>query len=260
MLIKNFVLNIKSRKLWIVILMGIVIALGITTYTFIEVSSKDKKAEYLDITKILKKDNVFNMQSYHTEYEVTVLSNKNRSVYNMKEWYTQKKESQKSDSFKFEYLNSENNPTIYILKDNTLQIKNVSELNKYLINDYIVKKENLLSISTFVHLYSKIVDQINLNKTCKCCWIENKVENEKIYSRIFFTLNNAKAIDCDICKEYSAILSAGLSVYTIELVIDKKTEIPIELNIYSDKSKIWMAVTYKSFNINPKFDEKVFSF
>ncbi|MNP87530.1 hypothetical protein D3C76_1884840 [compost metagenome] len=53
---------------------------------------------------------------------------------------------------------------------------------------------------------------------------------------------------------------SGMDIESLELVLDKKTNIPLELNIRNEKDKIWAAITYKVFNINEKIDEKVFAF
>lgn len=260
MFVKNIVVKFSQKRLWVIIASAVLVAIVLITISIIAVSSVARnryKDGYQSIVEALNKENVFNATSYYTEYEATTISNKNRNVYVVKEWFTKKDEN--NLWFKFEMTNSLNQTIVYIIKDNTLTVKNYDQINVYVINNYMTKTTNLMSIYTFVSLYKSLEEQINIGTPSNLFVINNSVDDSKIHLNIEFELNNALEERTVIYEKYSDILSYGLDIKNIELQLDKKSNLPNQINIFDSKSNIYLAITYKFFKINEKFEDKVFA-
>ncbi len=265
MYIKNIMFSLKSKKIWIVIILAVIVAAILICYTTFCVVNNVKNKEYLNeyssIISSLGKENIFNATSYEAEYELTVISNKNRNVYNVKEWYLNKSQDKNTNEyFKYILSGSSNEEAIYLIKDNTLTIKNYNQIGEYKLENYIGYNTNLMSIKTFVDLYKNIENEIVNNNSVCCFKTSSKLNEDNICLYIQF-LNNAKIDEsCNLCEKYKDILKYGLNIDSIELILDFKTKIPISINIYDKNMNIIMSITYKSFVLNNQKDEKVFAF
>lgn len=262
MFVKNFVIDLKGKKLWIIIGLALITSITLIILSFVQVSKGSNGISFDNLFSMLSKENIFNMSSYYSECEATVLSNKNRNVYNFNEWYQKNKSG--NETFRFEFLNNGTPSTTYIFKDNILQVKNIDQISVYSIEQYLIQKTNLFSTVTFIDMYNKIEngikDKTTKDEVSKCFKIENKSDDSKIYLTILFSKENIRKSYLEMCKMLDGLLSQGMNVERVELVLDKKTNTPNLLNVYDDKDKIWLAITYKTFKINAEIDEKIFAF
>ncbi|MNI56128.1 hypothetical protein D3C73_1111170 [compost metagenome] len=93
-----------------------------------------------------------------------------------------------------------------------------------------------------------------------CSTIENIEKDGKVYMNIKFDKKIGKIEGCPICEKYNDLLSNGISISSVQLVLDEKSNLPLELNVFNKQNDIWLAITYKSFNLNEKIDENLFAF
>jgi len=239
------VLNIRNflqNKLTLIIfsLISILIILSIVIYT-LAVRTNILRGTIIDdiIGKIGEKDSIFNMHSYYTEFEITVISNKNTNTYTMKEWY------KKDIGTKQEYLDSESSKVdIITTKDKTI-IKNENQKNILKIDPYLTSYTNILSINTFLDIYNKSTEQ-------SCCFTAASYEKA----------NNINMIIDNICKntgeckcEYMNIVK---NVSKVELKLDKNTGLPLTYIVYDNDKKECISIVYNKFDINQNIDNKIF--
>lgn len=235
----------KSKRLWIVITLAVVIAISLIITSFICV--------YFKTDEKLNNDNdLFDLKGYYTEYELLTFSNKNQNSYYIKEWYLN---DNGSESFKTEFESASKDKVTYILTENTLKISSDKQLSSFNIDSFNISKKNLLSLSTFFEIYNKILNN-NDNKTMK---IENKnIDNTKHYIIYIDKSENENDNDNAVFEEYNEILNDGLNISKIELVVNDKN-IPIEYYILDDKENVITGIKYTNFDIIDKFDEKIFA-
>ena len=88
-----------------------------------------------------------------------VLSNKNENNYKIKEWYIKDSDDYK---FRIETNNDENN-FIYLGNKNSIYIKSEQQISSFNLQNYNLKRNNLLSISSVVEIL------YNLELLCKKC-------------------------------------------------------------------------------------------
>lgn len=245
-----YILNLyKNKRLWIVISIAILIAISLIVITFASVFTISD-----EIVKINKEDFI-NLNSYYAEYELNVYSNKNQNRYYMKEWYNKK--SDDDYNFRIETNNDGINFT-YIIANNSLSIKSDSQLNYMKLNDYIIDRKNVASISTFLELFKRIADTNNTDNKGDCCKIKvEEIDNKVNYSII---LNNNSDSNCKICNDYKEITYSGMKISSFELVLDKDSLMPLEYIVYTVDGKTWADIIFTKFDINADFDEKIFAF
>ncbi len=231
---------LKEKKIIMIIITAITIACILIATTFYIVN---KDSNGFNLGNVLNKDSIMDITSYFADYSITIQSNKNTNNYQMKEWYS-KNEKNNTERFKFETLSANNEKISYLIENNQVKIKNESQKNEFYLSDYIVKKENIMSISTFIGIYKKIING-NIDN---CCKIENVDEDQKISYKIIFGNN-----DCDICKEYSDLVKDGIKISAIELLINKDTSKPTEMFVYNSDNKVYIDISYNSFEINTVF-------
>lgn len=244
-----FVVNLdKNKRLWIVISFAILVAISLIVITFTSVFTisdeiiKNSKEDFIDL------------KSYYTEYELNVYSNKNQNKYYMKEWYSEKSEN--DYAFRIETNNDGVNFT-YILANNSLSIKSDNQLNYMKLNDYIIDKKNVVSISTFIDLFKRINSMEKSSKE-DCC----KIKIEEIDNKVCYgvTLNNNSDENCNVCSEYKEMTYSGMKISSFELVLDKDSLMPLEYIVYTVDGKTWADIVFIKFDINADFDEKIFAF
>ena len=232
----------KSKRLWIVILLALAVAASLIITSFISV--------YLKKDENIDENVLFNLNSYHAEYELVVFSNKNQNSYFIKEWYLN---DNGNESFKIEFENALKDKFSYVLTKNNLNINSDKQLSDFHLDGYNINKKNLISISTFLELYSKVLSA-NQEKIMK---IENKnIDNTKHY--IIHIDNADNKNPSEIVEEYDDILSEGLNISKIELVVNDKN-IPIEYYVFNDKQNVIIGIKYTKFDIIDKFDENIFA-
>ena len=242
-----YIINLyKNKRLWIVILFAIFVAITLIVITFSSVFTISD-----EIVKNSKED-FMDLKSYYTEYELNVYSNKNQNKYFMKEWYMEK--SNEEYNFKIETNNDGTNFS-YILANNSLSVKSDNQLNYMKLNDYIIDRKNVASISTFIDIFRKINTAENIEKKEDCCKMKIEEEDNKICYSIM--LNNNSDKNCSICSDYKEITYSGMKISSFELLLDKENLQPLE---YTVDGKTWADIIFTKFDINADFDEKIFAF
>ena len=255
MFIKSLNLNFKdrsTRKISAIIIFAIIVAIALILITSISVlSQKDI------IREEGSKENFFDIKSYHTKFNVKTISNKNTNTYEMEEYYL--KDEAGKESFKFTTKNSDGTTIVYTISDGILSIKNEKEKSEYTLSNYLVNKENLLSISTFIELYNDMIEYTknNSDKNIQSFKVENINKDDTIRYKI--TFNNTKD-DCKICKKYEGINNTNIYVQKVELVYNTVLEKPIEYIAYSKDNKAFIDINFINFDRNIKIDKKIFAF
>lgn len=239
------VFNVKKflqNKLTIILfsLIAILVILSIIIYTLAMKTSILRGSIIQDIIgRIGTKDNIFDMDDYYAEYEVTIVSNKNTNTYIMKEWY------KKDVGIKQEYLDSERSKVNIINTKNSLVIKNENQKNILTLDPYLASYTNVLSISTFLDIYNKSVEK-------STCFSANSYEK----------VNNINMIIDNICKmkencncEYKNIVK---NVSKIELKLDKNSGLPLTYIVYDNDKKECISIVYNKFDINQNIKDSTF--
>lgn len=245
-----FILNLdKNKRLWIVISIAILIAISLIVITFTSVFTISD-----EIVKLNKKDFI-DLNSYYTEYELNVYSNKNQNKYYIKEWYMQKDNGEYS--FRMDTNNDGSNFT-YILENNSLSITSDNQLNYMKLNDYVLDRKNVASISTFLSIFRKINSSEKENIEDSCCKLRIEETDDRICYKI--SLNSNSDENCEICNEYKDLTHSGMKILSFELVFDRDSLMPIEYIVYTIDGKTWADIIFNKFDINLDFDEKTFTF
>ena len=240
-----FILNVKKilkNKLTIVIfgLISILVILSILVYTLAMKTNILRGTPIGNIiTRIGNNHNVLNMTSYYSEFEITIRSNKNINTYVMKEWY------KKDVGTRQEFIDSSNDKVnILTLPEKTI-IKNENQKNIMVIDEYITKYTNLLSINTFLNIYEKY-------KGKECCFDANSYEK---VNNINMILDNTCKMGDNCNCDVSAVVK---QVSKMELKLDKNTGKPITYIIYSHNKNECISIVYNKFDINANIDENKF--
>ena len=253
--IKGFrVKNQKIQKLWIIMFIAFVVAVSLIILSFFFIfknSNKDKSN--IDL---------FNFNSYYTKYSIKTYSNKNQNTYMMEEYCLK---NSNDINFRFNTINSDNDYS-YIIKDNTFYIKSDNQLGEF--KNEINKKfnNNLLSLYTYINIYTKLNEIIENNLLNESKKIVTNVEEKDGYISYKISLNiDEKENKNSLEKEnefikYIETIYSDMKVSMLELVIDKNTHKPTQYIVYTADNKGYIDITYEEFEFNPKIDEKVFSF
>lgn len=235
--------NDKSKILWCIILTAVTVAallIGITMYLLakqgeIEININNDKA-----------DAIFKANSYKYNSEVIVIGNKTTNKYYIEEKY--KKEDDK-ESFDIKTINENGTEINYTIDKNGLKVKSTSQISEYILSDYVVKKTNLLSISTFISLYNDIENYITSNEPNDSVKIEVEEVEDKILYRIVFNDYNI-----DIFESYREILNDTVRISKMELLLSKDTKKPLEYIVYNKENKGYIDINYSFFDITDKFN------
>lgn len=236
MYIKNVKISIsKDKKLWAVMLCALVVAIALILYSVINI----RKGVSIQDDKI----SIFSLESYKTKYKVTIKSNKNQNIYDINEYYM--REDTGRENFRFEIINDNSLKFTSIYTDGKVKIVSDEQISSLMLNDYNLRKENLLSINTFISLYNDVVEN---NKD----YITIKLEEED--NKVIYRLIANKE---EICKDDNLKFLDKVSM--IELVINKQTNLPIELVVYDNNENMYIDIVYEIFDTNSKIDEKLFA-
>jgi len=228
LLIKSFRID-KSKRLWIIILFALIIAIALILIAFIRIYSKNEK---------IMENNIYDIKGYEAEYTITIVSNKTKNTYDMYEYFS---ENNEKDYFKFEFTNDANEKYTYIFKDKSITISSNKQINILNIKDYDFFKENLISLSTFFKIYK----DIELKKDNNYKLEKNKVDNTTILS--ISPLN----------KE-GEMFRKELNISKLELIIDMNNK-PIEYYVLDKYNNVIIGIKFNKFDVLEKFDEKIFA-
>lgn len=228
--------SIKSKKIWIVILTAITVAIvliGITIYQIVN-------DENVNIG-IGNKINIFDIKKYDCGANVKIYGNKTINDYYIEEEYESIDEQYK---YKFKAKNESNSEVSYLIENNTLKISSDSQISEYILSDYIVKKSNILSFSTFISMYNDVEKYIKENNNSDYIKIEiEEIEDKTCYRMI---INNSKI---DILNEYKDIFKEGMNINKFELFILNETNIPKEYIIYDKNDNAYIDIQYTFFSL-----------
>ncbi|MEG1705192.1 MAG: hypothetical protein RR290_01280 [Clostridia bacterium] len=229
---------IIKYKLYIIVSLAVTIAIILIIISFSSVI-KLPKIDKIDGVDILKSN------SYYAEYNITEISNKNRNIYSMKEWY---KKVFGNEFFKFSYYDKLKNEVSYIIANGRAKIENSAQLNTYIVNENSIKKTNLYSISTYI-------DMINNLEKNKC--IKINIIGEENTKKIEIILDRVLHSKCENCK-YNDLFSDGLKIDKIEISILKN--IPKNILVFKNDNEVYLDIDCLKFDNNINILDNMFVF
>lgn len=232
----------KLQKLWVILFVAFSVAVFLIALSFYFIFSiKDDTSN--------SKCDVFDCKFYHFKSNVTIYGNKNQNSYDIEE-YCNLDLRKTRVNMKSQYMNYS-----YISTDNSFYIKSDSQILTMGDESYNNDKINILSLSTFISIYNDVKKSGGKDESLNMFSIkESQKDNKVIYT---ITLDSKKTNSNNM---YSSIINSGMNITKMELIMDKIGNKPEEYIIYSNGDKAYADIIYSEFQINPKFDEKVFSF
>lgn len=223
----------KSKRLWIVILTALTVASMLLAITVYKVMGENSNIENLSNI-----DNIFSTLNYECKYHVSVLSNKTLNKYNFKEIY--EKRDEENEYFCFITKNELGEEIKYIIDEKSLKITSSSQINEYILSNYVVSKKNLLSISTFINLYNNLKVNYQENSENKSYKIEiEEIENIISYKIIFLNFDN------ELLGEYKEFENLS----KMELLLSKESRLPLQYIVYDKDGNAFIEVEYTFFSI-----------
>lgn len=229
MYVKGFMIGFdKNKRLWAIMFFAIIIALTLIITAFVNVYKANTKiisSEDIDIEKIT---------SYTAKYNLNVKSNKNENNYTIEEKYGKNEEN---EYFKFSIF-SDDEIITYTLNDGALSIKSNKQKLEYTLSDYIIKKENVISIATFFDLYKSFRKDEKNNF---------KITVEEQDNKIMYIINIGK--DQKALEEYNFLKD----ISKLEIIIDKEKKLILEYLVYDRDYNLYIDITYDNFIINKYF-------
>lgn len=211
---------LKSKKRWIIFVIITTILLFLIGI-FLMIRQIDK----IQNGSKFKGNLDLNFTNYYTEYDMTVISNKNVNTYNVKEWHKE------GVITKLEYLDYMKNVVTIVLEGNICSITNSGNTARLMINN-MYNNRNIASLSTFHHMY-------NSNKPECCCEKTKYVKEEEIIASINFkqgcTCGCKAMVDELGISKLELILVEGIPKNYIVYDKNKKEYISIVYNIYEKK-------------------------
>lgn len=250
MYIKSFGINIdKSKRLWGIILIALLIAIILIVASFLLIFNVSNKE---NITKV---SDLVNAKSYYAEYDIKIISNKNENNYKIKEWYVKDGDEYK---FRVETNNKENNFT-YLGNKNSIYIKSDEQINSLNIQDYNLKRNNILSISSFIEILNELSLSIENNGYIdkKCCKLKETEENDTLKYTLYLNKKIPEKDSCGICNKFEEI---GTKISKLEVILYKEKIVPKQYIIYDINEIAYINIIYNKFSVNNEFDEKIFAF
>lgn len=238
MYIKNIKLTInKDKRLWVIMFIALIIATVLVFYSIFKILKGN--------INIQNKETIFSLNSYDAEYKAVIKSNKNQNTYKIKEEYLQEEKTGK-DMFRFEIIDDNNLRFISLYDGENIKIVSDSQIGNFILENYEVNKENLLSIATFISLYNDVMNGLSEDFLVRIEEEDIRTIYKLIVKKTENQVNNTK-------------LSFLKSVSMLELIVNEETNLPMELVIYDNSNNMYIDVIYEKFDINPKFEEKLFA-
>lgn len=234
-------LNIKkdrNKLLWFIILGAITIAVMLISVTIYKLLNDENVNLNLNIDS---KVNVFETSYYKYGANIKIYGNKTINNYYIEEEYEDVNGNYK---FKFDTKNDNNNMVTYKIENNTLKISSEGQINEYVLGEYIVKKTNVLSISTFISLYNDVEKYLKENPDSQEIKIE--VDNRENITSYKVIVNNKENT---ILSSYKDIFESGMNITKFELCISSDTKLPTEYRVYDKEDKTYLDVQYTFFSL-----------
>lgn len=236
----------KVQKIWVAIIIAVIVAVSLIITSFYLVFNSKNKISSQDL---------FDFSSYYTKYNVVTYSNKNQNTYTMEEYCKKENSNLK---FRFNTI-SDNANYSYIVTPDSFSIKSENQINEFNNYNYLQKNTNVLSLATFVEIYKIVDDKIKENKFSNN-GIKLELEQRDDITSYNIIFESTKIDETNELYKYKEALVNGMKVSKLELIVDNKTKLPAEYIVYLESGKAYIDIVYDEFKINPKFEEKVFSF
>lgn len=225
MYVKGFRIGFdNSKKLWLVMLgaVSIAILLIVIAFTSIYSNLNNNSVKSFDIKDI---------KDYKVSYTLNVKSNKNQNYYKMEEEYRNK---DGNEFFLFKIYNGDEIIT-YTFENGTLSIKSNIQKLEYVLSEYMLKKENVISVSTFLDLYREIDENKNDNFSISISEYDNKVSYKINIKLKKENLENYKFLD---------------NISKLELIVDKENKKVDEYVVYDNNGNAYIDIIYDNFVIH----------
>ena len=236
----------KVQKIWIAIIIAVIVAVSLIITSFYLVFNSGHEVNSQDL---------FDFSSYYTKYNVVTYSNKNQNTYIMEEYCKKENSNLK---FRFNII-SDNTNYSYIVTPDSFSIKSENQINEFNNYNYLQKNTNVLSLATFIEIYLTVDNKIKENKFSNN-GVKLELEQRDDTASYNIIFESAKIDENDELYKYKEALVNGMKVSKLELIVDNKTKLPAEYIVYLESGKAYIDIVYNEFKINPKFEEKVFSF
>ena len=214
--------SLKSKVKWQIIVFCVsIIILSVSIFLMLGIIKKIKNGD------VVKNKINLNFEEYYTQYDMTVISNKNINTYNVKEWHKE------GVMTKMEYLDYMKNVVAITLQNNGCSISNSGNVAKFVINN-MTDNKNIASLNTFGYLY-------NLNcDNCKCVKTQHVKDDETIIQISF-----KEGCSCGCCK-----IIEDIGISKLELIyIDG---MPKNYTVYDKNKKEYISIVYNTFEKNSK--------
>lgn len=226
MYVKGFKIGFdNSKKLWLIMLGAVSVAILLIVIAFTSIYSN------LNSNISVKSFDIKQIENYKISYTLNVKSNKNQNYYKMEEEH---KKSQDKEFFEFKIYNGDEIIT-YTFENDTLSIKSNVQKLEYVLNEYMLKKENIISISTFLELYRNIDINKNDNFSISITEFDNKIS---------YSINvDVKNKDLE---EYKFLDN----ISKLEVIINKENKKIDEYIVYDDKGNAYIDIIYDNFVIH----------
>lgn len=207
-------IHLKSFIKWKIIILFLVIAIFvIVNFLMINLIDKVKNGE-----KVKEKIDL-TFSSYYTQYDMTVISNKNINTYSVKEWHKE------GEITKLEYLDYMKNTVTITLQNNMCTISNNGNTSKLVVQNMYGNK-NIASLSTWGYIYNLV------GKTCDCSKEQYIKDGE---TTIIINLKNEGLCEC---SKFSKEL--GVSCLKV-IFIDNN---PKNYIIYDKNKNEYISIVY----------------
>lgn len=213
-------ISLKSKSKWVVtVFIVTVVILSASIILMLKVIDKVKNGE------LLTEELDLSFAEYYTQYDMTVISNKNIHTYAVKEWHKE------GVVTKLEYLDYMKNVVTITLQNNICNILNSGNTAKLVINN-MVDNRNIASLSTFGYLY-----MMDCN-SCSCSKTKYVKDNE---TTITVSLEDGCSCSCGKIAEDIGVAKLQL------ILVDGK---PQNYTAYDKNKKEYISIVYNVFEKN----------
>lgn len=219
-------INIRRRH--IVIWTIVIIFLAGMIFFLVNITNKITNGK-----KIIVDKRNLNISSYFAEYDLTVISNKNKNTYFIKEWYKENVGS------RIDYLDYMKNTVSIINTHSSCYISN-SGNKAYNLTENTYDPENVISLATFINI-------LKMDIGCSC-------------SRNLYDKNGKITISYEICNKENCMQSDELKhmgITTMELLLEENK--PSIYTIYTGNKQEYACIVYNKFGTNIFIDDNIFN-
>lgn len=233
--------NKKSRTL---IFLGLALCMVVVALIIIGNSKVDEYIYGKRVSDFFKNANnsekLLNAKSYHTFYDMTVVSNKTTNTYSVEEYYKE------PNKFRFNFTSKPQKNFSIIVDGDKIIIQNSNELNVFSVEKHMPDTRNFASIYTILTVYKEFTKSTH---TCNCeCKIYEKDSKYTMY------VNAGSSFD-ETCIVCSTVKSEDISKLQLELT---KEYIPVTYIVYNKNMLETISIVYNNFELNKDIVDEVF--